>query len=45
MAKTSGIFRAVNEQWAKVSDCGFVELEKNNGELSIIKMDGIELKK
>jgi broad specificity phosphatase PhoE len=28
----------------KVSDCGFVELEKSGKEFSVIKMDGIELK-
>lgn len=28
----------------KVNDCGFVELEKNGDEFSVIKMDGIELK-
>jgi broad specificity phosphatase PhoE len=29
----------------RIEDCGFVELEKNGEQLSVIKMDGIELKK
>jgi broad specificity phosphatase PhoE len=29
----------------RIEDCGFIELEKNGDHFSVIKMDGIELKK
>lgn len=29
----------------KVEDCGFVELKKDGGQFSVVRMDGVELKK
>jgi len=29
----------------KIEDCGFVELEKNGEEFSVIRMDGVEIEK
>jgi broad specificity phosphatase PhoE len=42
----SFIFREILKMGdVKIEDCGFVELEKSNEQFSVIKMDGIELKK